>query len=89
MGLSNTAIIRTYIAATPLVSCYTMRFFWVSWAANRIQIGTGTTVGLGRFLNKANPGPVYPFNYFGIASSTAANTAIWQFPDNYFAGAHI
>ena len=60
-----------------VLNCAEMLPFWVSWAAGRIHVGAGTTVGDVTFLRYADPTP-YQVNGLSVATG-GGSTGLWEF----------
>ena len=84
-GLSNT---KSWISESrmgcPVVStlhtplhCNFLREFWIRWASDTIEVGTGSVVGSGQFLyyTDATPSNV---NYMAVSTGLGA-TGHWVF----------
>ncbi|XP_067668692.1 uncharacterized protein [Haliotis asinina] len=63
------------------LSATRFRDFWISWDGGVISVGTGTTVGVGRFMSWRDPSP-HTVRYIAVSTGWRS-TGQWQFGLNY------
>ncbi|XP_067668468.1 uncharacterized protein [Haliotis asinina] len=59
------------------LSATRFRDLWISWDDGVISVGTGTTVGFGRFMSWRDPHP-HPIRYIAVSTGWGS-TGLWHF----------
>ena len=63
-----------------VISCNTVKAFWISWAGNNLAVGTGVHVGTDELLRAENTG--LDITTISVATPIASR-GIWEFDTSF------